>query len=487
MHHLSQLKHLKWALMQNNKLIPHFVADRPMSLRILSGLNLKRHNVNIGLMVQACSSQNFRNLVARFPCGDTNYCGVVDGPCPYNGDIKKCKNGKALRNQLTTIADSGVFTKGGSSLTYPELFQRYEEMQIERGIILDVLGDKSKTIESANLGWNFYQKQNYHFKLIGVAQGKNVREYVSCYQKLLDIGYEEIAIGGLLTKRQNTARFASSNKEIISEIVRAIKSEWPDRRCFTLGVYNPKRHEFLEELGVDGADYKGWIFQYEKRYFDDPICHHIDRIFQTRQFIEKNILCQMSGKRKYTQCIHTLAQSMKSKLSTRHSRVFIETSDNKHNCAKSKENRIVIISCGKLKKHGPKCEAKNAYNGRSFLLKKKYAELTDSSWFILSAKYGLVSPEKMIDPNYDQTIKTKSDIQHLAQKITRQLPEFLEFSVANEIIFLGPQTYVDALELGFHGKVPCKIEHITKGLGQGKTQKMIKDLILKNTQISTSV
>jgi len=463
--------------MLDNKLIPHFVADRPMSLRILSGLNLKRHNVNVGLMVQACSSQNFRKLVAQFPCGDKNYCGVVDGPCPFNGNIKKCKNGIALRENLTTIADSGVFTKGGSSLKYSELFKRYEQMKIERGIILDVLGNKNKTIESAQLGWDFYKDHGYTFKLIGVAQGKNLGDYISCYQKLLDIGYDEIAIGGLLTKHQNTARFASSKRDEISKIVRAIKKEWPDQRCFTLGVYNPKRHGFLEELGVNGADYKGWIFQYEKRYFVDPICHHIDRIFQTREFIDKNILCKMSGKRKSSQCIHNLAQTMKSKLTTRNSRVFIQVENSNNLNKQPMDNHLVIIACGKSKNHGPNCKAKDAYNGQSFLLKKKYAELSGNSWLILSAKYGLLKPDKKINPNYDMTISTKGDVQQLTSKIIKQIPDFLEFSVADKIIFLGPRTYVESLQLALRGKTTVPIIHITKGLGQGKAKKKIIELI----------
>jgi len=462
--------------MTDQKLIPHFVADRPMSLRILSGLNLKRHDVNVGLMVQACSSQNFRNLVSQFPCGDKNYCGVVDGHCPFNGEIKKCRNGLALRKHITTIADSGVFTKEGSSLKYPDLFRRYDEMQIQRGIILDVLGDKKGTIESAKDGWDLYQNQGYNFKLVGVAQGKNLNEYVKCYQKLLDIGYEEIAIGGLLTKHQNTARYASSNKDEISKIVREIRSEWPDRRCFTLGVYNPKRHELLEELGVDGADYKGWIFQYEKKYNTDPICHHIHRIFQTRQFIDKEILCRMSNKKSTSRCIHTLAQTMKSMLTTRNSRVFIQHENNSQ-FDEFKGSRIVIISCGKSKNHGPKCQSKDAYNGTSFILKKKYAESSGQSWYILSAKYGLLSPETPIDPNYDQTIKTKEDIQQLASKIAKQLPDFLEFSISDEAVFLGPQAYVTALENALEGKTNIKINHVTKGLGQGRTQKKIKELI----------
>jgi hypothetical protein len=461
--------------MNSENLIPHFVADRPMSLRILSGLDFKRHPVNVGLMVQACSSQNFRDIVSKFPCGDQNYCGAVDGPCPYGGNIKKCSIGLALQKHFTTIADSGVFTKEGSSLCYPSLFQRYEEMNIKRGIILDVLGDKNGTIKSAKIGWEFYDGKEYDFTLVGVAQGKDVNEYVKCYESLLNIGYSEVAIGGLLTKHENTARYASSNRDVISSVVKKIRSEWPDRRCFTLGVYNPKRHEFLEDLGVDAADYKGWIFQYEKKYLE-PLCHHISRIYQTRNFIEKNVLSLMSGKRISNRCAHTLARNMKNQLITQKSRVIVDSKLVKK-CIDERINRIVIISCGKSKNNGPDCLAMDAYNGQSFRLKRRYAELSGFPWLILSAKYGLLKPDEKINPNYDKTIVSKRDSAQLALKIKQQIPDFLEYSVADEVIFLGPLAYVEALEKAFEGEKAVKINHITKGLGQGKTQKKIRELI----------
>jgi CDGSH-type Zn-finger protein len=467
---------LRIVQMNKGKLIPHFVADRPMSLRILCGLNLKRHPVNIGLMVQACSSQSFRKMVSNFPCCDINYCGVIDSPCPYKGDIKKCSKGLVLKDHFTTIADSGVFTKNGSSLDYPSLFSRYNKMKIERGIILDVLGDKKKTIKSAKEGWDVYSSDNYDFTLIGVTQGNNVKEYVKCYEMLLKIGYEEIAIGGLLTKHENTARYASSNRQEISQIVKKIRSEWPDMRCFTLGVYNPKRHEFLESLGVDAADYKGWIFQYKRKY-SDPLCHHIDRIFQTRNFIEKNILSLMSGRKESDNCVHTMAKKMKNQLSIQGKRVVVDKKIASVEKDMGKQNQVVIISCGKSKNKCSKCHAKDAYNGQAFLLKKKYAELTGHSWFILSAKYGLLKPETTIDPNYNVTISTKKERNHLTSIIKQQLQDFLEFSIADELIFLGPEAYAMALEAVFEGKDHIKLTHITKGLTQGKSQKKIRELI----------
>jgi hypothetical protein len=240
-------------------------------------------------------------------------------------------------------------------------------------------------------------------------------------------------------------------------------------------VYNPKRHEFLEELGVDAADYKGWIFQYKKKY-EDPLCHHIDRIYQTRNFIETNILSHMSGKKITKKCIHRLAHNMKNQLIKRHTRIIV------HSKSKMKRegklpNQIVVISCGKSKNMACECFAKDAYNGRSFLLKRKYAELSGFPWLILSAKYGFLKPNMRIDPNYDMTVSSKGDILQLAAIISKQIPNFLEFSVSDEIIFLGPVSYVKALENACGESKVIKINHITKGLNQGNAQKKIKELI----------
>ncbi len=465
--------------MSKMELIPHFVADRPMSLRILSGLDLETHPVNIGLMIQACTSNPFREMVSKFPCIDLGYCGVVDSACPFGGNLSKCSKGRSLKKHITTIADSGVFTKEGSTLDYPELFRRYEKMGVERGIMLDVLGDAEETIESAKVAWEIYSSGNYSFKLIGVSQGKNPEEYARCYEKLTEIGYEEIAIGGLLTKFENTARYASSNKEIIAEVVRKIKSQWPDDRCFTLGVYNPKRHEFLGSLGVNAADYKGWIFQYEKKY-QDPFLHHVDRILQTRTFIEEKILSPLSGQPIVNRSIDSMALKMKNHISLIGKRAVIKPVK----CTKQTENfddsnlktkRVVIISCGKSKNKVSKCAAKEAYCGRAFLLKMKYAEQSNDPWFILSAKYGLIRPDRLIDPNYDKTVSSNKDIEELAAKIKRQVPNYSEFSVTKDILFFGPESYSKALDKAFSGKK--NILHLTKGLNQGKSQKMIKSLL----------
>lgn len=460
---------------ENKRLIPHFVADRPMSLRILAGLDLAAHPVKFGIMLQACGSENYRNMVSRFPCMEMEYCTVIQGKCPFNGDIYQCESGLRIKRLMTTIADSGVFTKNGSSINYFELFNRYEMMKVERGIILDVLRDLNCTIQSAKKGMKIFSQGNYSFNLIGVAQGRNPEEYRKCYEKLKKIGYSEIAIGGFLTKKLNTARYAHSNKDEIASVVKSIKSEWPDDRCFVLGVYNPKRHDFLEALGVDAADYKGWIFQYERNY-EDPHSHHFDRIIQTRYFIEKNILSCLSGQKPREQTIRHINQYMKSNIRVNGNRVYINNKNNGSNFNDHKE-QIIVISCGKKKNHVVECNAKDAYIGTSFRLKRKYAELSGRPWLILSAKYGFLHPDDKINPNYNQTIATKKDINYLESIIRNQIRIFFEKPKHYEINFLGPLGYAAALNKAFEDNSEIKIFHLTEGLTQGKTLQRINKLI----------
>jgi len=462
--------------MNTQNLIPHFVADRQMSLRILAGLDIETHPVHFGLMLQACGTENYRNMVSRFPCMEKDYCTVVQGKCPYGGDITRCKPGLNIKKHVTTIADSGVFTKNGSSIDYVELFNRYKQMGIERGIILDVLRDSKSTIISAKNAFELFSKNNYDFRLIGVAQGKNPHEYLSCYNKLKNIGYTEIAIGGFLTKKVNTARYAHSNKEEIAAVVKKIKSEWPDDRCFVLGVYNPKRHEFLEELGVNAADYKGWIFQY-KRNYENPYLHHFDRITQIQQFIEVNIFSRISGKTSRKKSLKNINLYMKSNIQINGNRVFIKNENERSNLSNHYE-KIIVIACGKKKCKQIECEAKDAYIGSSFCLKRKYAELSQRPWLILSAKYGFLHPNDRINSNYNQTITTKNDIEILENVIRQQIGDIFNSGKCYEITFLGPEKYVDALNHASNGNSKIKVIHLTHGLNQGRTMQKLNELII---------
>lgn len=105
--------------------------------------------------------------------------------------------------------------------------------------------------------------------------------------------------------------------------------------------------------------------------------------------------------------------------------------------------KIVLVSCVKNKKTYP-CAARTLYEGAWFKKASRYAELTGDEWFILSAKYGLVHPDQVIEP-YDETLKTKRKIvrQAWAKKVFTTLKPHLE--AGDNVTFLAGECYREFL------------------------------------------
>lgn len=252
-------------------MIPFFVADRPMSLRILKGLNLKKYpGVKIGIMAHANTSDNFKRAFRDYPCEDLERCDAISGkPCLYKDKSDKerheCTHRKLIVKRTVKMCDSGVFTKEGAMLSYDELFAAYDSMKVDYGIMIDVLHDAKATINSALEAKKAYEPYKKKFKLIVVAQGKTEEEYLDCYDKLKFHGFKNIAIGGLLRRNQNTVRYVRvGSEELLFSILEKVRDKYSPDWLFALGCLNPRRVEKLKQLNV-WADYKGWIFQYKKR------------------------------------------------------------------------------------------------------------------------------------------------------------------------------------------------------------------------------
>jgi len=237
-----------------NHIIPFFVADRPASLLILKGAMLKHPEVKVGVMTHALTSRNFIQMFNKFPYKlDLRY-----------EDVHFLDKEDILALNLIKIADSGVFTLNGCTIGYNELFTRYNQLGVEFGVIIDVLKDSAETIQSAMKGLRIYtrNKHKYHFNLIAVAQGKTMDEYLKCYEKLQQ-QFEYVAIGGLLKKSGNSARYVRvQDEQFMHDVLTAIKKDFSPEWIFPLGCYHPSRHKKFEEIGVWGSDYKGWIFNY---------------------------------------------------------------------------------------------------------------------------------------------------------------------------------------------------------------------------------
>ena len=182
-------------------MIPFFVADRPISLSIIKGMTLPP-NGTVGILTQAVTTtDNFKALYKTYPRGTEV---VYPNGQPADAEIAR---------RTVKMVDSGIFCKGGCHLSYADLFREYDRMGADYGVIIDSMGNMPETVKSAKLAMREYAKSHRRFKLVGVTQGRTADEYCECYEKLEHIGYEHIAVGGLLKKREKSARYVTVHSE----------------------------------------------------------------------------------------------------------------------------------------------------------------------------------------------------------------------------------------------------------------------------------
>lgn len=224
-------------------MIPFFVADRPMSLRLLASSFSRAPAIELGLLAHAHVTNEFVRMFADFPSGSLD----EEHPPEFPVSVRR-------------IGDSGIFM---GRLSYSDLFRRYSAMNVDYGIMADVLGDPEATLVSAREAVKTYRKERRSFELVLVAQGRTTAEYLRSYAALRKLGGFKIALGGLLRRRRASVRYlyVGDEKQMISVLTR-VRDEFQPDWLFPLGAYHPKRHSALSQLGVYGSDYKGWIFQY---------------------------------------------------------------------------------------------------------------------------------------------------------------------------------------------------------------------------------
>lgn len=64
--------------------------------------------------------------------------------------------------------------------------------------------------------------------------------------------------------------------------------------------------------------------------------------------------------------------------------------------------KVILISCAKTKRNTPSA-AKDLYQSDLFRSMRRYAEENADTWYILSAKHGVLQPDTIIDP-YEKTL-----------------------------------------------------------------------------------
>ncbi len=143
---------------------------------------------------------------------------------------------------------------------------------------------------------------------------------------------------------------------------------------------------------------------------------------------------------------------------------------------------LIIVPCGKKKiwDKNPSASptpARYAYTSNYFKLCVQYAEKFSDEWVIFSGKYGLISPDFIID-NYGTRIKATNGFR---TKVRKQLEPFISSGLSSFISLCGKdysQILKDMVEpLGLKPYTPLE------GLRIGMRQKRIKECLIFNTAL----
>ena len=133
-------------------------------------------------------------------------------------------------------------------------------------------------------------------------------------------------------------------------------------------------------------------------------------------------------------------------------------------------SKLCIVQCGgqKIWKKNPQLgsvAAKNAYTSPYFKKNMAYAKKFGDRWVILSAKYGFLDPEDMIE-DYNVTFKIKKSGPISTDELKEQVKS-KGLDSYDEIVVLGGKEYLEAVRRAFEG-TRCVVEAPFEGMRIGE-------------------
>jgi hypothetical protein len=133
--------------------------------------------------------------------------------------------------------------------------------------------------------------------------------------------------------------------------------------------------------------------------------------------------------------------------------------------------RVYLVSCVS-KKTTTAAPSRAFYVSPWFLAVRQYVEVTGDPWYVLSAKYGLVSPMQVLAP-YDETLNNMriAERRAWASRVTAQTDQLMP-SVRTVVVFAGLR-YREFLMDYF--KRRWRVEVPMEGLRIGKQLQWLKN------------
>lgn len=142
-------------------------------------------------------------------------------------------------------------------------------------------------------------------------------------------------------------------------------------------------------------------------------------------------------------------------------------------------SKLCIVQCGgqKVWKKNPQLGpviAKDAYTSPYFKKNIAYALKFGDRWVILSAKYGFLDPDDMIE-DYNVTFKVKKSGPISVDELREQVKS-KRLDSYNEVTVLGGKEYLEVVRRAFEG-MGCVVEAPFEGMRIGERMRGLGEVL----------
>lgn len=113
------------------------------------------------------------------------------------------------------------------------------------------LAEKRLSLTLANARWALDNRRRRDLAMFGCVQGWDVASYTACATSLVEMGYEGVAIGGLVPR--------AGDRPLVTAVVRAVRAVAGDHPVHVFGIGSPDLVALVYEAGADSVDSSAWV------------------------------------------------------------------------------------------------------------------------------------------------------------------------------------------------------------------------------------
>lgn len=291
------------------------------------------------------------------------------------------------------------------------------------------------------------------YKPMATIHGESIEERIEVAHQLHKMGYQYLALGGMAAQ--------ASRRVLMIEIAKSIRKELPDVYLHVLGLSSPDYARQWSKIGINSFDgsshfkqaFTGGTFFIRKGC--KLIKHQAIRPGNTEYAGELTPSCDCKA------CLLLREDGIDTRSYGSNESNMGRACHNMNMLMMAQQEAmrktvVLVACCGEKLKHP--APAKDLYQSPLFKKSRSYAEKFGDEWYILSAKYGVVTPNEIIAP-YDLTLNnfTRAQENHWNCRVK----SYMEPLLNEKIIILAGLKYCGWVR-GYNIKRP--MEHM--GIGQ---------------------